>query len=330
MLLLEICDSFEVSFFIQIIKKFFLLIQIITPILLIVSLTITFIKMLSNPDNKQNKAKLKNKVIACIIIFSLPTIINITIQLFSNSTYFTTCWNSNNSISLKSNYIENPKKKKQNLLINPDDYKNGTQPTNSNSNSKQDDTFSQVKSKQFLNILNKYSKTIENDAKNNNNWTYGYNKTKYTFHETASSTKYATCVMIPVWGLTEMGLIEEGDQINKTGTGTKSKISFFKRGNKSQNRAVKERWEKALDFYDGNFQKASTLIQEGKIQTGDIIFWGSLEHVSIYAGNQKWYDAGRVGVNGSGSYTNYKFNTLGPLNIPSAMNATVYKIARIK
>ena len=330
------CDSFELSEIVHIVKSILNLIQIFAPILLIISMIIILIKMIQQPEDKKLMKNLKNSIIAAVVVFFVPLLVQVTLRLAGDTTFFSSCWNSNTKnlnggVVYQDVYDENDKKQ---IISNSDIYENSEKKTPTSENTPNlNNSSRQERIQKFLSIMSHYSEVAQSDAKNGRRWTYNYSRTKYTFAKTAATTRTATCVMLPVWGLVDLGLIEEGDQFNKPHTGRDSKITFFKRGkskDKKEKALVKARFENSLEFIDGGFKSAKTLINNGTMQPGDIIFWGSLEHVSVYAGNKRWYDAGRVGPNGSGSMDNYKFKTFGPLKLPSAMKATVYKIGRIK
>ena len=71
------------------------LIQIGVPIILIVSLIITLISAVTNPDQKDLLKKIVFKVLAAIIVFFLPSIVNVIMTwLPDNAGGFnvTSCW----------------------------------------------------------------------------------------------------------------------------------------------------------------------------------------------------------------------------------------------
>lgn len=77
----------------------------------------------------------------------------------------------------------------------------------------------------------------------------------------------------------------------------------------------------------GGKKRPKTLVKEGKLKRGDILTYKG--HTNVYAGNGKWYDAGRrMGQNVKGTRTNYTFTTLGPLKI--TYNQPTYYIIRLK
>ncbi len=80
----------------MVLKRSLTIIQIIGPILAIVSLMITLFKMVSNADiseMEKNKKRIKNSLIALVTIFFIPLFINIVMYLVGNNTVLTECWN---------------------------------------------------------------------------------------------------------------------------------------------------------------------------------------------------------------------------------------------
>ena len=70
MLFLDLeCYSQILGNFFAIIKNILFLVQIIGPILCIVSLTLSFITIMTNPDDKKAPGKIKNSAIALVLLF---------------------------------------------------------------------------------------------------------------------------------------------------------------------------------------------------------------------------------------------------------------------
>ena len=59
----------------------------------IVGLTVHLIRMMSDPDNKKNKGLIKNWLIALLLLFFLPALINVVMMLFNGKFDLATCWN---------------------------------------------------------------------------------------------------------------------------------------------------------------------------------------------------------------------------------------------
>ena len=72
--LLVDCSSPTLWSILNVTKKAFTLIQIIAPILLIISLIMNITKLVSNPEDKKAGKKIKNAILATIIIFFIPLV----------------------------------------------------------------------------------------------------------------------------------------------------------------------------------------------------------------------------------------------------------------
>jgi len=88
------CNSTALSTILPVVKNIMTVIQIITPIVLIIASVIEFTRLSVNPEDKKGFRKILNKVIAAFIIFLIPVLINFTMGLVGESTEFSTCWNS--------------------------------------------------------------------------------------------------------------------------------------------------------------------------------------------------------------------------------------------
>lgn len=119
------------------IKKFMNILWIVGPILAIIGAGIALFKLMSNPDEKKYKPLFKNMIIALIVLFFLPMLINVVMGMFDGHFDLATCWNQAEIISevsgQKSTYID-PNKDKTKIYTDPDDY-NGKTGTKKNVNS---------------------------------------------------------------------------------------------------------------------------------------------------------------------------------------------------
>lgn len=94
---LECSDYGLVNLFV-IAKRFFTILQIIVPIIAILFLAVNVIKMVMNPDEKKNMKAFYNWLIAFVIIFFLPTIVNTTMGLLGENYSISSCWNNAESL----------------------------------------------------------------------------------------------------------------------------------------------------------------------------------------------------------------------------------------
>lgn len=296
--------------------------QIIAPILLIISLVLHFTKAMMNPEDKKIKAKIKNCLIAAVILFILPVIINLTMLLVNDNFSLANCWNNLENVALEhSNYIEQNEDQKKDFLTNPDDYDEGSAGDTEDSSNETIGGTATVEA--FLNSLSTMSHKVIQDKNNGNKWTYSNSNTRNTFSQADSSTKSTNCALYIVWGLIDVGVLDSGDRFYKAYRNSNNFISY--------RNDAKEKMQEKMYYIDGENKTASSLISSGDLQAGDVVLWYNQQHTNVYAGNGKWYDAGRQsGSNGSGPNDNFKFTTLGPVEISSLMNARVWQILRIK
>ena len=138
------CQSSIMSNFIAIAKGIIYLICIIVPILLILSLTIKLVQLVNNPDEKKVPKNILNSLLAAIIIFFIPIIINVVINISSSNANdseefnFLVCWKNAKMTSFSSStkYLSpTEEEKKKNVIHNKDEYEKGTSNNNNSNNS---------------------------------------------------------------------------------------------------------------------------------------------------------------------------------------------------
>ena len=71
------CGDYGLANILFVIQRVMTLFQIIVPIISIVSLITIFLKLLMKPDDSKLKARIKNWILALIIFFILPIIIDV-------------------------------------------------------------------------------------------------------------------------------------------------------------------------------------------------------------------------------------------------------------
>lgn len=103
---LSSCSDPGLGFILKILRTIFTIIEVVAPIVLIISLAITFTKLLTNPDDKKLINNGKNAAIACIIIFLVPALVNLTMSILGERYTFSECWNKVYTSSGNGSYIE--------------------------------------------------------------------------------------------------------------------------------------------------------------------------------------------------------------------------------
>ena len=138
------CQSSIMSNFIAIAKGIIYLICIIVPILLIISLTIKLVQLVNNPDEKKMPKNILNSILATVIIFFIPLIINVIINISSSNATdtekfnFQVCWKNAKmtGFSSSSKYFSlTEEDHKKNIFYNADEYEKGTSNNNNSNNS---------------------------------------------------------------------------------------------------------------------------------------------------------------------------------------------------
>ena len=110
------CTDYGIIMLVKILKTVLDMVHIIGPILLMVSIAINVLKIVKHEDESEVKKLTKNiynSVIATIILFLIPILLNLTMYILSNVGIKNVqnigdCWNSVNKISMpaKGKYIE--------------------------------------------------------------------------------------------------------------------------------------------------------------------------------------------------------------------------------
>ena len=78
------CQSSELSLLLSFVRNFLNVIQIVVPILLLIMVATYLSKLVVHPDNKKLKNKIKNSILAALIVFFIPMLINILMANISN------------------------------------------------------------------------------------------------------------------------------------------------------------------------------------------------------------------------------------------------------
>ena len=308
------CSEYALLPILKIIKNIVDLIQIIGPILAIISLAIIITKIVTTPDiNQVDKLKknFRNTLIALVMIFFIPLLINLTMNIIGNNFVVSECWNSIDKLSLNKNsvYIEKNDfvdknkdgkddrtgKQKTSVYTSEKDYHNKV---TSNTGRGGSEGITTVTSCGNLQYCNMYLTSLYNNSKKLND----------AIISNHASVVYSNSGDPRSWN----------EAINVAKSGRTVKISC----NRPSHWSMRDITGEYRDFwsggqggfhnYGGPMKKYTkqiilngstslkTLIQQGKIQNGDII--GVSGHTfSIYSTNQKTGSA--VVVDGGHKFT---------------------------
>ena len=164
------CSDIGILGVLSITRKVFELIQILVPIILILTGTIQFVQLTVNPELKDGFRKVLNKVIAAVIIFLLPVIIDVILSAVPNSISVVSCWNQTKTLTSENVFsggkYSRMEDEDETLVLDPDAYgenvsrpkyaklSNTTSTSTSGTNSMQQQIVEYAKS--FANKGNKY------------------------------------------------------------------------------------------------------------------------------------------------------------------------------
>ena len=91
----DACNDYALAHILSLTQTAFNIICMIVPIILIISLIITIARIITDPDQKHFIRKIISQVVSAIVIFLLPTILNIIMVWLpdgSGDFNITSCW----------------------------------------------------------------------------------------------------------------------------------------------------------------------------------------------------------------------------------------------
>ena len=136
MMYLVNCNNVVLAGILTVFKNLLNLIQIIGPILAICSLVMTLVKMAHNPEDKKAPKKIFNSCLALALLFFIPLLVTVTLNMVDESTDFGACWkNSSNSGFGNAGYIEIDGGNDRVNIINGGNYESGVPNSNNNGSS---------------------------------------------------------------------------------------------------------------------------------------------------------------------------------------------------
>ena len=119
------CSSNSLSMILYVVKGILSIIQIVGPILLVISATISFTKLTMNPEEKNGMKKIVNSFLAAAILFFIPLIINIVMGILGNNFSLSSCWKNAEKPNFSTKYKPIAEEEKQPILMKPSDYEKG-------------------------------------------------------------------------------------------------------------------------------------------------------------------------------------------------------------
>ena len=132
------CGNPALSNLFSIAQKMITIIQILAPILAIIALGINLTKSVLNPDDKKNFSMYKNWLIALVMVFAIPTLVNATMGMLGEDYDISACWNNAKNANTSGNSTYKPvnnNKPSGPINTSPGSYQPATGGNNNSSNS---------------------------------------------------------------------------------------------------------------------------------------------------------------------------------------------------
>ena len=130
------CEESAIGGIVSVIKNGLTIIQIVGPILALIMVSIRLFQLVKNPDDKKGLSKIKNALIALVVLFFIPMLVNVVFSWMGTSNDLSSCWNSSNNADFSgSSYMDiESNQNKNSLYTNPSDYQKGTPKPKENTN----------------------------------------------------------------------------------------------------------------------------------------------------------------------------------------------------
>ena len=276
------CPGQVMSGFVYIAKTILYLIWIMGPIIAIVSLSYNLALLMKDPDNKKLPKKVKNSVIALILLFFIPTLVFLTVSLTDND--FTACWKSAKvRFSLSTTY-EDPSGNKNNnksIYTKQDEYQTGKKNNNSNTGSYGDASVTVSGNCRQLPNCSKYITSLVNNSLKFNDALLQNNGSVYYAQDTPQSWQQAINIA-KSGGTVHISCNRPSHWSMRDITGEYRDFYSWELGGFENYGGPMTKYTRQYKF-DGSMS-VKNAIKKGVIQTGDIV--GTRHHTfSIYSVN---------------------------------------------
>ena len=322
------CNSAVLGSILTILKNILNFIWIAGPILAIISLAINITMLVKDPDDKKIPKKIKNSVLALVLLFMVPTIVNAAMYMLDDSIQISACWNVNRKINSSPSYINPHGEEKRRGLFNIlSDYEKGEKRVETGNYSGDYGELVNITSCGNLEYCNRFLTSLYNKSrilneaivKNNAPVDYNYGQSAKSWDEAIRLAEHGklvatTCVVPANWGVTDA--IGSHKVLNSVGRGGFQGY----RGNITKYTVQYK--------FDGSMSVGEA-IKKGMIQPGDII--GTKAHTfAIYSVNS---DGSAIVADGGHQFTvpcqnKRKCSTLFKYSARSNLKYPLYQLIR--
>lgn len=270
------CTNPGIVVILDTLRKIFNLIQLIVPILLIVFATIKFSQLVMDPDRKNGLKEVKNSFLAAAIVFFIPVLMDVVLNLIPNTFNVSACWDQAKVLAESARtqnfkyvpYDEAHKNKETTSIVQSPDGYEPSEPGSDNGGS--------VGAGDAKGILEGAEKVHTMYEKNG--WAYYTNLGQLRWNNIDYSTNNPskmTCCATFVGSAFYVGGVFSESELNKYNYNSQYGIDKI---------CQEHGWSKITSY--------------SSLAAGDIVIMsgpggGSAPgHVQIYAGNGTWYNAG--------------------------------------
>ena len=128
--LLEACSDPGIVSILKVVQRVLEIVHIVVPIIMICGAIWALIKLVLNPEGQEQQKRMKaliNSLVAGIIVFFLPYVVNLVMALVGDSFRVTACWNvaaeSGDFVQWDDKNVTNSKEDKKQIITGEDGYK---------------------------------------------------------------------------------------------------------------------------------------------------------------------------------------------------------------
>lgn len=133
------CSDIGVASIVNFFRNAIELLQIIVPIILLLSASVELVKLVKDPEKKNGHKGIYNKFLAAAIVFFIPVMADALFSILPANFTFSACWEqarkSNEVLSQSNKYISPyPEENRKTIYSNPDDYEHGKEKVDTTNN----------------------------------------------------------------------------------------------------------------------------------------------------------------------------------------------------
>ena len=265
------CSNPGIVYILDTLRKIFNLIQLVVPIILIIMGIIGMTQLMMNPEKKGGMKSIFNKVLAAVIVFFLPVIVDAVLTIMPETFNISACWNqakvsAEASRNLDFNYYSLDDVKKTSIIVDPTEYEK-----------------SKPKEESETGVSGGSAQGVIDGAKKvhtvyeQNGWAYYNSLSELKWNDINYSTNNPskkTCCATFVGSAFYVGGVFTESEINQYNYNHVDGISSL---------CSDHGWTKITDY--------------SQLEAGDVVIMSEYGgtapgHVQIYAGNGTWYNAG--------------------------------------